>query len=104
MGQVWQWIMGAIGHLVAAFKTAAAGIFGKVLATFGLTMVTFEAVLPSLKAYIVNMVGSLPAQYVEFLGAVGIGKAISMILSALTVRMAWKVFIVPTSVVQGLQS
>lgn len=104
MSQVWQWIMGAIGHLLASFKAMAAGIFGKVLATFGLTMVTFEAVLPSLKAYILDMVGNLPAQYIEFLGAVGIGKAMSMILSALTVRMAWKVFIVPTSVVQGLQS
>lgn len=103
MGQVWEWIMGGIGHLVAAFKAAAAGIFGKVLATFGLTMVTFEAILPSLKAYVLDLAGQLPAEYINFLGAIGIGKAMSMILSALTVRMAWKVFIVPTSAVSALQ-
>lgn len=102
MSQVWQWIMGAIAQLVGALKAAAAGIFGKVLATFGLTMVTFSSVLPPLKAYIINLAGSLPAQYIDFLGAIGIGKAMSMILSALTIRLAWKVFIVPKAAIESL--
>lgn len=102
MGQVWEWIMGGIGHLVAALKAAAAGIVGKVLGTFGLTMVTFNSILPPLKAYILNLAGQLPAQYIEFLGAIGIGIGMSMILSALTIRLAWKVFIVPKAAVASL--
>lgn len=102
MSQVWEWIMGAIAQLVGALKAAAAGIFGKVLGTFGLTMVTFNSVLPPLKAYIVNLAGGLPGPYLEFLGAVGIGIAMSMILSALTIRLAWKVFIVPKAAIAGL--
>ena len=47
-------------------------------------------------------VSGLPAQALEFLGAIGLGEAMSMILSALTIRLASKVFIVPTSVAQQL--
>lgn len=104
MSQVWEWIMGGIAHLVGAIKLAAAGIVGRVLSAFGLTMVSFNTLLPSLKAYILNLSGSLPAQYIEFMGAIGIGTAMSMILSALTIRLAWKVLIVPKAAVAALGS
>lgn len=102
MSQVWKWIIDGIAHLWAAFRDLAAGIVGKILATFGLTMVTFDAVLPNLKAFVLSQISGMPAQWVEFLGAIGFGIAISMVLSALTIRMAWKVFIVPKAVADTL--
>lgn len=102
MGQVWSWITGGIAHLLGVLKIAAAGIVGKVLGTFGLTMVTFEALLPNLKNFVMGYVSGMPADALNMLGALGIGQAMSMILSALTIRMAWKVFIVPSSVANSL--
>ncbi|MEN4903344.1 DUF2523 family protein [Luteimonas sp. TWI1437] len=102
MGKVWEWITGGIKHLLGAFKLAAAGIVGKVLGTFGLTMVTFESILPNLKAFLMGYLSGMPADALNMMGAIGIGKAMSMILSALTVRLAWRTFIVPTSVANSL--
>jgi len=95
---VWEWIIKGIIHLVGAIKNAAAGIVGKVLATFGLTTVTFNAVLPNLKAFVMQYVVQLPASMLDFLSYLGVGTAMTMILSALTVRLTWKVFIVPKAV------
>lgn len=103
MNQVWEWIVGGVGHLLSGLKDMAAGIVGKILATFGLTMVSFNAILPNLKAFVVDRISGLPPHVTEFLGAIGLGIAMSMILSALTVRMAWKVFIVPKSIADTLQ-
>lgn len=102
MGMVTDWIKDGVSHLLGKAKDAAAGIVGKVLATFGLTTVTFEAVLPNLKALILQYMTGIPQSAMQILGYLGIGTAISMVLSALTVRMAWKVFIVPKSIADSL--
>lgn len=102
MNPVWTWIIGGIAHLFAKLREVAAGIVGKVLATFGLSIVTFQGLLPSLKSYVMGFVSGMPAQVVQLLGALGVGIAMSMILSALAVRLAWKVFIVPTAVANAL--
>lgn len=98
MGSVWKWITDGIGFLLGSFKVMAATIVARVLAAFGLSMVTFEALLPNLKAFVLQFVSGMPADMLNFLGAIGLGQAMSMIFSALTVRLAWKVFIVPSSV------
>lgn len=103
MSAVWSWILDGIAHLLVALKLAAAGIFGRVLATFGLTAVTFDTLLPNLKAFVNQYVTGLGAEAMNFLGAIGLGEAMSMILSALAVRLAWKVFIIPKAVADGLQ-
>lgn len=95
---VWEWIVKGIFHLLGSLKNALAGMVGKVLATFGLTTVTFTSVLPALKSFVMQYVTVLPPTALEFLSYLGVGNAISMILSALTVRLTWKVFIVPKSV------
>lgn len=102
MNQVWKWIIDGIGHLLGKLKEMAAGIAGKVLATFGLSIVTFEALLPSLKGFVTSFASGLPPEIMAFIGAIRLGVAMSMILSALTVRLAWRVFIVPTSVANAL--
>lgn len=102
MSEIWKWITGGVGHLLAGLRDMAAGIVGKILATFGLSIVTFQGVLPSLKAALLNFVSGMPPEMLQFLGAIKLGVAMSMILSALTVRLAWKVFVIPTSIANQL--
>lgn len=102
MGMVWDWISKGVLLLLEKGKEAASGIVGKVLATFGLSMVTFNAALPNFKAFVTSQVSGLPPQVMQVLGYLGVGEAISMILSALTIRMAWKVFITPKAVADQL--
>lgn len=100
--KVWEWITGGVTALIDGIKAAAGTIVAKVLGAFGLSIVSFETILPNLKSFVMGYVSGLPAQALEFLGAIGLGEAMSMILSALTIRLASKVFIVPTSVAQQL--
>ncbi|ALJ28246.1 hypothetical protein AOT14_18690 [Stenotrophomonas acidaminiphila] len=101
-GMVWDWIKKGVEQLLGRLKEVAAGLVGKVLATFGLTTVTFDAVLPNLKQFVQSQVGGLDGPVAQVLGYLEVGTAMSMILSALTIRMAWKVFIVPKSVADSL--
>lgn len=103
MGMVASWIKDGIAELLVKAKEAAAGIVGKVLSTFGLTLVTMESILPNLKAYITQYVGNIGGQAGQLLAYLEIGTVISMILSALVVRLSWKTFIVPTSVAESLK-
>ena len=98
MSQIWVMILGAIARLLIGLKLAAAGIVGRVLATFGLSLVSFNAVLPNLQSFVHQYTSGLTGVALQFIGAIGLGQAMSMVLSALTIRMAWKVFLVPTSV------
>lgn len=93
-----------VGNLFAAFKLGAAAIVARVLATFGLTLVTFNGILPGIKQFMSSYINLLPASALNFVGSIGLDVAMSMILSALSVRLAWKVFVVPTSVAQGMGS
>ena len=102
MGMVSEWIVDATTSLVGKLKDAAAGLIGKGLATFGLTTVTFNALLPKLKEFVMQFVGGLDGPAMQMLNYLGVGISFSMILSALTVRMAWKVFIVPKAVADQL--
>ena len=98
MGMVADWVKDGVIFLLDKAKGAMHGIVSQALATFGLSMVTINQALPNLKAFVLSNVGSLPGPVQQALGYLGVGEAISMILSALTVRLTWKVFIVPKSV------
>jgi len=104
MSQIWQWITGGIAHLVGAFKVAAAMLVTRVLAAFGLSLVSFKTVLPQLKAFVLGMVSGMPAEALNFLAAIGVGEAMSMVFSALTVYVGSKVFIMPTQVADALKN
>lgn len=98
LGQVWTWITKGAAYLMGLFSAAVPSLVTRFLAAYGLTMVSFNAVLPQLKSFVLQYVSALPPEAMNFLGAIGLGKAMSMILSALTVAWAHKTFIVPTSV------
>lgn len=99
---VWVWITKGALFLVGKLKDTASGIVGKILATFGLSLVSFEAILPSLKSFVLQYASGLSGTTLQLIGYLNVGVAMSMVLSALTVRMTWKVFLVPTSVANQL--
>lgn len=100
---LWQWIFDGIAQLMLSLRNAASGIIGKVLVTFGLSIVTFDSVLPNLKQFVMSKIAGMPADALNVLAYIGVGEAMSMILSALTIRLVWKVWIVPKSVADRLQ-
>lgn len=93
-----EWITEGVAAMVGGLRMAIAGLVGRVLGTFGLSLVTFNSVLPDLKAFLAGYLDNLPPSLLQFASAVGLDVAMTMVISALTVRMAWKVFIIPTSV------
>lgn len=102
MDSVWEWIEGGISLLLGKFKMMAASIVGKVLGTFGLTMISFDVILPQLKAFVLQYVSGLPGEALNFLGYLGIGQAMSMVFSALTVSWGARMFLVPKSAADAL--
>lgn len=102
-GQVWDWIAKGIGYLFGTLKTVIGGLVARVLGTFGLSLVTFNGLLPDLKSFLAGFLDNLPPTVLQLASAVGLDVAMTMIVSALTVRLAWSVFIVPTSVKDALQ-
>lgn len=102
--------MTKIGEIVLAFATKFFNVFklgmativGRVLATFGLSLVSFNGILPNLKAFVAGYVNQLPPQALEMASALGFDVFCTMILSALSVRFAWKVMLVPKSVADSL--
>jgi len=95
-------IAGLAGRMFNVFKAGAAFIVGRVLAAFGLSIVTLEAILPNLKDYLSGYAAQIPEKGLQFLSAVGIDIFMAMVLSALTIRLATKVFILPTQVANQL--
>lgn len=93
----------AIGRFVfVAFRDGIGLLVAKLLGVFGLTTISMSAVLPSLKSFLMEYAASLPSVVLEFAGAVGLDVFMSMVLSALTIRLSTKVFIVPKSVADQL--
>jgi hypothetical protein len=88
-----------IAHVV---KLGAAALVTRVLGAFGLTLITFNGLLPNLKSFINQFIAQLPPAALNFMGAIGLDVAISMVLSAYAVRMAFKVFIVPKTVADSI--
>ena len=101
--QVWEWIAKGIGYFFGTLKTALGALVARVLGTFGLSLVTFNGILPDLKAFLAGFFDNLPPALLQLASAVGLDAGMSMIISALSVRLAWKVFVVPTSVRDAMQ-
>lgn len=103
MGTVWGWIVDGIAYLIGALKVAIGTLFGRLLGAFGLTMMSLDVVLPPLKNFVLQYVSAMPAEAMNFLGYLGVGTAMSMIFSALSVTMAARVLIVPKSVATQIE-
>lgn len=99
---VWDWIRRGVGYLWTVFFGGIGRIVSKITASFGVTLVSVNSLLPNLKAFITGYVGGLPGWAQNFLGAVGFDIFITMIVSALSVRFMFTMIPMPTSVAQQL--
>jgi len=104
LNKVWEWIQGGTAYFIGAFGAALHTMVGKTLGAFGLSMISMSVVLPNLKSFVMQYASGMSAEAMGFLGAIGLGQAMSMVFSAMTVRWASKVFIVPTGVADQIKS
>ncbi|WP_342315400.1 DUF2523 family protein [Lysobacter sp. FW306-1B-D06B] len=102
MSAIGEIIAGVAGKIFNVFKVGAGIIVARILGAFGLSLVSLNAILPSLKDYLTSYANLIPPKGLEFLGAVGMDVFMSCVLSALTIRLATKIFILPTSVANQL--
>jgi hypothetical protein len=96
-----KWIMELVERLFVRAGEVGTSVMSKVLAGFGLTVVTVQSLLPDVKAFVTGYVTALPPSLLELFFAVKADVAMSMVLSALTVKMAWRFFVVPKGVLPG---
>jgi len=93
----------AVGRFVfSAFRDGIGLLVAKLLGVFGLTVISMNAVLPDLKSYLSQYANSLPPVVLEFASAVGLDVFMTLVISALSIKLASKVFIVPKSVADNL--
>jgi hypothetical protein len=93
----------AVGRFVfSAFRDGIGLLVAKLLGVFGLTVISMSALLPDLKGFLSQYAASLPPVVLEFASAIGLDVFMTMIVSALSIKLATKVFIVPTSVASQL--
>ena len=102
MGKVWEWITGGVGILTDAIGRLIGTWVGKALSFFGLTLVSFDVLLPQLKAFVLQFASGLPADALNFMGAIGIGQAMSMVFSALVVVYTGRVTLMRKTHAQAL--
>lgn len=102
VAKVYEWIKDFAGEIVTAFSGGIGGIVTKALSFFGLSMISFNVVLPKLKAFVMQFVSGMPGEAMQFLGAIGLGQAMSMVFSALVIRFSWKVLIVPKAAADAI--
>lgn len=96
------WIGFASEKIFGLFKIGATSIVSRVLGAYGLSLVSVNALLPQMKAWLAPYITGLPAPALQLLGAVGADVVMSMILSALTIRWGHRMIMMPTSVAQQL--
>ena len=93
----------AVGRFVfASFRDGIGLLVAKLLGVFGLTMISMSAVLPDLKGWLAQYANSMPPVVTQFAGAIGLDVFMTMVISALSIRLASKVFIVPKGVADQL--
>ncbi|PJK13301.1 hypothetical protein CO613_10235 [Lysobacteraceae bacterium NML07-0707] len=104
VAKIYEWAKDFASEIVTALSGGIGGIVTKALSFFGLSMISFKVLLPQLKAFVMQFVSGMPAEAAQFLGAIGLGQAMSMVFSALTIRFAWKVLIVPKAAADAVGS
>ena len=93
----------SVGRFVfASFRDGIGLLVAKLLGVFGLTVISMSAFLPDLKGMLSQYATAMPPVVVQFAGAIGLDVFMTMVISALSIRLASKTFIVPKSVADQL--
>lgn len=106
LNHLFDMLLNVLSHLFLGLKQIAANIVGRILASFGLTLVTFNSLLEPAKAFLASHLNGLPSNALNLFSALGLDVAMTIIVSALSIRYMWKVFIIPrtAAVSMGLGS
>lgn len=87
-------IIGAlVAFLLSALRQYLPGIIGRVLLMFGIALVTHEVAMPALKAMIQTYMSGLPTVMLAYAGALGIDKAVTIVLSAIIATRSQRVLL-----------
>lgn len=89
-------------HIVAALTAGIPGFVTRLLSATGLVLVNLNAVIPALKDFLSQYLGQLPPAALTLIGALGLDIAISMIVSAYAVKLAFKWLILPRAVAENI--
>lgn len=96
-----KWVIELVERFFVRAGEVGSSVVAKILGSFGLTVVTVRSILPDVKGFVTQYVTALPPQLLDLFFAVKADVAMSMILSALTIKMAWKFFVVPKAMLPG---
>lgn len=90
-----------IGSFISRFFTMLKGLtgvlVGKVMATAGVSFVTYTQVLPEVTAYLAQRFSGFSGQQLQLLGATGIDIFMIQIISALVVVTGSRAYLAKTS-------
>lgn len=90
------------GKIVTGIKVAAGFIVARAMAALGLSWVSFEYVLPDVKAFLIDKAQLLPASAVAFFSAIGLDIFIIMIVSAIVAKVGLQVMLVGANKLQTM--
>lgn len=96
-----QVLVGASGNLVGGLKLAAGFIGARILAALGLAYVTYQAVLPDVKAFLNGYLNQLPTVVRELAGALGVDVFMILILSAYVAKIGTRAFLAGVNQIQN---
>lgn len=86
-------MMFAIGKwIVSALAYSMSGLIGRALLALGIGYGTYEFAMPQFKAMIQSQLSGLPGTILQVLAAAKVDVAVTIILSAVSVRMAARIF------------
>ena len=91
-----------VGKLITGLKLAAGGIVGRVMAYLGLSWVNFSYTMPEIKSWLLEKASGLSPMAHEYLSAFGVDIFMTLVVSAIVVKVGMKVFMTSVNALEGL--
>lgn len=88
---IWGLISGSVGKFFDMARSLAAGIVGRIFATAGVGLASYNVLLPQVVDFVQQYLNGLPPGILEMMAALRLDQALTLIFSALAVKMGTKV-------------
>lgn len=95
-------ILKFVGMLISGLKWAAGSFVGRAMAGVGVVWVNFYAVMPEVKAFLAERFNVLPANALNFLGALRVDDAMIVVVSAVVARVGMKMLTTTVASIEHL--
>ena len=100
---LWKFCAKGLEYLFHLFKVGMVNIVTRVLAAFGLSIVTVNTLFPALRGWLEGYMTSLPSNVLDFMGAIGLDIFMGAVISALVVESTTRIFLMPTAAVDAIR-